>query len=84
MCPTTCVAGVSQSFRVRARLALLATSGIPPCRLSFDARQWPADVQSYTRDMEDPNIEFTCKGDREYVAYIFNKMSFDPRVAVPQ
>ena len=50
------------------------------------ARPWPADVQSYTRDMQDQtsdqHVEFTSKGDREYVAYIFNKMSFDPRVAM--
>ena len=45
------------------------------------ARVWPANVQSYTRDMQDAEIEFTSNGDREYVAYIFNKMCFDPRVA---
>ena len=46
------------------------------------ARAWPTDVKSYTRDMQDLNIEFTSKGDREYVTYIFNKMSFDPRTAM--
>ena len=42
---------------------------------------WPTTVQSYTRMMEDPKIEFTSRGDREYVAYIFFKMCFDLRAA---
>jgi len=48
------------------------------------ARKWPATVAEYQQMMEDPRIEFTAKGDRDYVAYLFFKMSFDLRKVVEQ
>ena len=43
---------------------------------------WPETVEDYQRMMEDESIEFTSRGDRDHVAYIFFKMSFDLREAV--
>ena len=43
---------------------------------------WPETVEDYQKMMEDESIEFTSKGDRDHVAYIFFKMSFDLREAV--
>ena len=46
------------------------------------ARGWPETVEDHQKMMEDESIEFTSKGDRDHVAYIFFKMSFDLREAV--
>jgi hypothetical protein len=43
----------------------------------LNARAWPENVDEYQKMMDDPAIEFTAKGDRDYVAYLFFKMSFD-------
>jgi hypothetical protein len=43
---------------------------------------WPETVEDYQKMMEDESIEFTSKGDRDHVAYIFFTMSFDLREAV--
>jgi hypothetical protein len=34
-------------------------------------------VDEYQKMMDDPAIEFTDKGDSDFVAYLFFKMSFD-------
>ena len=42
-----------------------------------NARAWPQNVDEYQKMMDDDKIEFTDKGDRDSVAYLFFKMSFD-------
>lgn len=42
---------------------------------------WPSTVESYAAMMQDASIQFTSKGDREYVTYLFFKMCFDLRAA---
>jgi len=80
--PYHCRGWCFAEFSCARKAGIIVNGRDPAVQTVFEAREWPADVPSYTRNMEDPTIEFTSKGDREYVAYIFTKMIFDPRVII--
>ena len=69
----------------RARKAgTIANMDEPDVQTVPGARKWPETVDDYAAMMRESTdgravVEFTKKGDRDYVAYLFFKMSFDPR-----
>ena len=66
-------------FSCALKANIIANLTDPDVQDVLKARAWPQTVDDYNQMMEDPSIEFTANGDREYVAYLFFKMSFDLR-----
>ena len=64
-------------FSCALKAGIIANLDDPDVQKVRKARDWPEDVAEYEKMMDDPAIEFTAKGDRDYVAYLFFKMSFD-------
>ena len=64
-------------FSCALKAKIIANLGDQDVQDVLNARPWPENVEEYQKMMDDPAIEFTAKGDRDYVAYLFFKMSFD-------
>jgi hypothetical protein len=64
-------------FSCALKAGIIANLDDPEVQRVLKARAWPKTVDEYQKMMEDPKVEFTAKGDRDYVAYLFFKMSFD-------
>jgi hypothetical protein len=64
-------------FSCALKAGIIANLEDPDVQRVRNARAWPQNVDEYQKMMDDPAIEFTAKGDRDYVAYLFFKMSFD-------
>ena len=62
-------------FSCALKAGIIANLDDPDVQKVREARDWPKDVAEYEKMMDDPAIEFTAKGDRDYVAYLFFKMS---------
>jgi hypothetical protein len=64
-------------FSCALKAGIIANLEDPDVLRVRSARAWPQNVDEYQKMMDDPAIEFTDKGDSDYVAYLFFKMSFD-------
>jgi hypothetical protein len=74
-----CFAEFSCAYKAGVIVNLSDPSVQEVCRARDADGGWPTSVESYATMMQDGKIEFTSKGDREYVAYLFFKMCFDLR-----
>ena len=66
-------------FATALRSGVIINKEDPAVKSVLAMREWPKAVQDYTEMMLDPKIEFTCRGDRDHVVYIFFKMCSDLR-----
>jgi len=64
-------------FSCALKAGIIANLEDPDVQRVLHARAWPQNVDEYQKMMDDPAIEFTDKGDSDFVAYLFFKMSFD-------
>ena len=64
-------------FSCALKAGIIANLDDPDVQRVRNARAWPQNVDEYQKMMDDPAIEFTDKGDSDFVAYLFFKMSFD-------
>ena len=62
-------------FSCALKAGIIANLDDPDVQKVLKARDWPKDVAEYEKMMDDPAIEFTSKGDKDYVVYLFFKMT---------
>ena len=67
-------------FSCALKAGIIANLDDPDVQQVLRSRRWPSTVGEYKAMMDETGpdaIEFTKTGDRDYVAYLFFKMSFD-------